>query len=148
MQPVESCWAANFYATFKKHYFLSNSSKIKFYLQKNAKFSNAAGSAPRPQCLRRLRALPPAAEGFAPRLPKQIPSPPTDCEFLATRLNMVCKRNYPSIVLFFNNNSYIFQKPISGRVDRASVTEAVDSSSIPGRVKTKTIKIGIHSFPA
>ena len=39
-------------------------------------------------------------------------------------------------------------KPISGRVDRASVTEAVDTGSIPGLVKPKTIKIGIHSFPA
>ena len=38
--------------------------------------------------------------------------------------------------------------PISGRVDRASAAEAVDSGSIPGRVKPKTIKIGIHSFPA
>ena len=37
---------------------------------------------------------------------------------------------------------------ISGRVDRASATEAVDTGSIPGRVKPKTIKIGIHSFPA
>ena len=36
---------------------------------------------------------------------------------------------------------------ISGRVDRASATEAVDSGLIPGRVKSKTIKIGIHSFP-
>ena len=39
-------------------------------------------------------------------------------------------------------------RPISGRVDRASATETVDSGSIPGRVKPKTIKIGIHSFPA
>ena len=39
-------------------------------------------------------------------------------------------------------------KPISGRVDRASATEAVDLGSIPGRVIPKTIKIGIHSFPA
>ena len=38
--------------------------------------------------------------------------------------------------------------PISGRVDRASATEAVDSGSIPDWVKPKTIKIGIHSFPA
>ena len=37
---------------------------------------------------------------------------------------------------------------ISGQVDRASATEAVDSSSIPGQVKPKTIKIGIHNFPA
>ena len=39
-------------------------------------------------------------------------------------------------------------QPISGRVDRASATEAVDTGSIPGRVKPKTIIIGIHSFPA
>ena len=39
-------------------------------------------------------------------------------------------------------------QPISGRVDRASATEAVDSGSAPGLVKPKTIKIGIHSFPA
>ena len=44
--------------------------------------------------------------------------------------------------------NYVFILPISGRVDRASATEAVDSGSIPGRVKPKTIKIGIHSFPA
>ena len=37
---------------------------------------------------------------------------------------------------------------ISGRVDRAPATEAVDSGSIPGRAKPKTIKIGIHNFPA
>ena len=36
----------------------------------------------------------------------------------------------------------------NGRVDRASATEAVDMDSIPGRVKPKTIKIGIYSFPA
>ena len=44
------------------------------------------------------------------------------------------------------SNRYI--KPISDRVDRASATEAVDLGSIPGRVKPKTIKIGIHSIPA
>ena len=38
--------------------------------------------------------------------------------------------------------------PISGRVGRASATETVDTGSIPGRVNPKTIKIGIHSFPA
>ena len=37
---------------------------------------------------------------------------------------------------------------ISGRVDRASATETVDSGSISSRVKPKTTKIGIHSFPA
>ena len=36
-----------------------------------------------------------------------------------------------------HNNLY----PISGRVDRASATEAVDTGSIPGRVKPKTIKL-------
>ena len=47
-----------------------------------------------------------------------------------------------------NYYSCIILKPISGRVDRASATETVDLGSIPGRVKPKTIKIGIHSFPA
>ena len=42
----------------------------------------------------------------------------------------------------------VVKQPISGRVDRASATEAVDSGSIPGRIKSKTIKIGIYSFPA
>ena len=37
---------------------------------------------------------------------------------------------------------------ISGRVDRASATETIDLGSIHSRVKPKTIKIGIHSFPA
>ena len=44
---------------------------MKSFLQKNAKFSSAGGSASRPPCLRRLGALPPnplppAAGGFAP----------------------------------------------------------------------------------
>ena len=37
---------------------------------------------------------------------------------------------------------------ISGQVDRASVTEAVDPSSIPGRIKPNTTKISIHSLLA
>ena len=39
-------------------------------------------------------------------------------------------------------------KPLSGRVDRATVTKTVDSSSVPGRVKPKIIKIGVHSLSA
>ena len=47
---------------------------MKLFLQKNAKFLSAGGSAPRPPCLRRLGALPPnpqppAAGGFASRPP-------------------------------------------------------------------------------
>ena len=47
---------------------------MKLFLQENAKFSSAGGSAPRPPCLRRLGALPPnpqplAGGGFAPRPP-------------------------------------------------------------------------------
>ena len=42
-----------------------------------------------------------------------------------------------------------FVSPISRRWRRPwFATEAVDSGSIPGRVKPKTTKIGIHSFPA
>ena len=33
-------------------------------------------------------------------------------------------------------------------MDRASAAETVDLGLIPGRVKSKTLKIGIHSFPA
>ena len=52
---------------------------MKLFLQKNAKFSSAGGSAPRPPCLRRLGALPPnpqspAAGGFAS--PPDPHSPP------------------------------------------------------------------------
>ena len=58
--------------------------------------------------------------------------------------------SYQSIILLTCFLSVVvwIERPISGRVDRASATEAVDTGSIPGRVKPKTIKIGIHSFPA
>ena len=74
---------------------------MKLFLQKNAKFLSAGGSAPRPPCLRRLGALPPnpqptAAGGFFPQTPiglRRLGAPPPDppkqphhCEFLATRL--------------------------------------------------------------
>ena len=36
----------------------------------------------------------------------------------------------------------------SARVDKASDTETADSRSIPGRVKPKTVEIGIHCLPA
>ena len=50
-----------------------------------------------------------------------------------------------------NTNFYSYlvwwpNQPNSGRVDRASATEAIDSASILGRVKPKTIIIGIHRF--
>ena len=48
----------------------------------------------------------------------------------------------------FYNFFVVVVQPISGRVDRASAIETVDLGSIPGRVIPKTIKIGIHSFPA
>ena len=48
-------------------------------------------------------------------------------------------------VLKFSQNNLL---PISSQVDRASATEAVDSGSIPNQVKPRTIKKGIHSFPA
>ena len=51
-------------------------------------------------------------------------------------------------ILYCTNSTRIVDLSLGGRVDRASATEAVDSGSIPGRVKPKTIKIGIHSFPA
>ena len=53
------CSTNNFYATFESIIFYQNSPKIKLFLKKNAKFSGAGGSAPRPPCLRRLGAPPP-----------------------------------------------------------------------------------------
>ena len=41
----------------------------------------------------------------------------------------------------------LFEKD-SGRRTKASATKAVRSDLIPGRVKPKTIEIGIHSLPA
>ena len=69
-------------------FFYQNSPQMKLFLQKNAKFSSAGGSSPRPPCPRRLGAFPPnpqppATGGLASRPPKQ-PSP--HCEFLSTRL--------------------------------------------------------------
>ena len=39
-------------------------------------------------------------------------------------------------------------EPNSGRMDRSPATETIDAGSSPVRVKPKTRKIGIHSFPA
>ena len=44
---------------FKTNIFYQNSPKIQLFLQTDAKFSIAGGSALRPPCLRRLGALPP-----------------------------------------------------------------------------------------
>ena len=78
---------------FKNIIFYYNSPKLSYFCKKNAKFSSAGGSAPRPPRLGRLGALPPdtqspEAGAFAPRPPKLAPH----CEFLATRLNryLVC----------------------------------------------------------
>ena len=73
-----------------------NNPKINLFLQKNAKFSSAGGSAPRPPCLRRLGALlpdpqPPAAGGFAHRPPLAFGG---YCEILATRLPEILRKNY------------------------------------------------------
>ena len=39
-------------------------------------------------------------------------------------------------------------QPINSRGHRAFATETLEVGSIAGRVKPKTIKIGIHGFPA
>ena len=57
--------------------------------------------------------------------------------------------NNIQITIFFQKTPHgLGLQPISGRVDRASAAETINSGSICGRVKAKTIKIGIHSFPA
>ena len=99
MPPVKSCLHCQFLSHVSKALFFNqNSPKIMLFLQKNAKFSSASGSAPRPLCLRRLGAFPPnpqplAAGGSAPRPPlasgswgsaPRPPKQPPHCEFLAT----------------------------------------------------------------
>ena len=84
---------------FKSIIFNQNSPKIKLFLQKNAKFLSAGGSTPRPSRLRRLGALPPntqppAAGGYAPKPPKQLPH----CEFLATSLDHTKDMFYSFVV--------------------------------------------------
>ena len=48
MQPVESCLHGQFLCRILKALFYQTSSEIKLFLQKNAKFLSAGGSAPRP----------------------------------------------------------------------------------------------------
>ena len=62
MQPVESCLHCQFVCRILKALFHKTSSEIKLFLQKNAKFLSAGGSAPRPL------------------------NQPLHCEFLAMRL--------------------------------------------------------------
>ena len=57
------------------------------------------------------------------------------------KLTSCTRKHFPNEVSQINRS-------ISSRVDRASATETVDSGSITGRVKLKTIKIDIQSFPA
>ena len=93
-QIAHLCHQFNLHCQFLSHvlkalFFNQNSPKIKLFLQKNAKFSSAGGSARTLPCLRRLGDLPPnpqtpAAGGFAPRPPN---SPPHS-EFLAMRLDV------------------------------------------------------------
>ena len=72
----QSCLHCQFLSYVLKalFFFYQNSPKMKLFLQKNAKFTSARGSAPRPPCLRRLGAL----------LPNPQNSP--HCEFLPPRL--------------------------------------------------------------
>ena len=60
---------------FKSIIFCQYSPKIKLFLKKNAKFSSAGGSAPKPPCLRLLGDPPP-----------DPPNSPLNCEFLAACL--------------------------------------------------------------
>ena len=55
------------------------------------------------------------------------------------------------MMLFYKHHqlkSMPMLEPISGPVDGAPATETEHAGSIPVRVKPKTKKIGIHSFPA
>ena len=101
MQPVESCCAAKFLSHVFKSiiFFIKIALKLSFYLQKKCKIcEKLGGSVPQnPPCLRRLG-------GFAPRPPKNSPPPPLRISGYA-RDTWLISETYPSIVLFFNNNS-------------------------------------------
>ena len=55
-----------------------------------------------------------------------------------------CSENLTTTTKIFQ----LAKHQVFGQVDRTPVTKTVDSGSISGRAKPKTIKIGIHSFPA
>ena len=71
MQPVESCCAAIFYATFKRIIFYKNSSKIKLFLQKKCKNFDRWGL--RPQTPK--TAPPLKISVYAPGLPGRTCTP-------------------------------------------------------------------------
>ena len=52
------------------------------------------------------------------------------------------------LFLFIRQYTKQYTKPIRGRKYKAAATETVVPGSIPGRIKSKTVKIGIHSFLA
>ena len=135
MPPVYSCLHCQFLShVLKSLFFNQNSPKMKLFLQKNAKFSSAGGSAPRPPCLRRLEALPPnphppnpnpnphwppAAGGSAP----DPPNSPPHCEFLATRLHIRHTGNWCSLTFSINlsyrynaNTIYQFIQHVNGNL--------------------------------
>ena len=60
---------------------------------------------------------------------------------------MYCGRNSLNSLGAFWPKSYQTVS-VRGQVNKAYVTEMEDFGSIPDRVKPKTNKIGIHSFPA
>ena len=51
-------------------------------------------------------------------------------------------------LLFLFKINLIARTQTIGLMDRGSATEKAYLSSIPGRVKPKNIKVGIHNFPA
>ena len=116
---------------------------MKLFLQKNAKFSSAEGSATRPLCLRRLGALPPnpqppAAGGFVSRPPlasggrwlrPQTPHTAPHCEFLATRLARLSQ-----IECHINTFDAILRKTAFSFIQRcqSSSNNLINSLTTPG----------------
>ena len=66
-----------------------------------------------------------------------------------TQINFCLVKNCvfgKSMIFVWQINDDNSGSPISGRVDRASATEAVDSSSIPGGVEPNTKELICTSF--
>ena len=87
---------------FKSIIFYQYSPKIKLFLKKNAKFSSAGGSAPKPPCLRRLGVLPPDPQ-----------ISPLNCEFLATCLPRFALFIIKWVFVAFVSNNFFLHRSVA-----------------------------------
>ena len=83
MQPVESCCAANFYATVKVLFFIKTALKLSYFCKEMQNFRALGAPPPDPRASGSWGFCPRTPIGLRPQTPKTALS---HCEFLATRL--------------------------------------------------------------